>query len=305
VISALAILLLANLLDAAFGEPPNAVHPVSWMGHLIGWLRDAAPRAGPRRQLAAGLFIALVVPAVSITAGAALLAAASHPWLAVLVAAVILKTMMALRALGGAARTVHDALAAGDISGARAGLTSLCSRSPETLSPAALATATIESVAENSSDSFVAPLLAYAAFGVLGAIGYRAVNTMDAMIGYHGRMEYLGKAAARLDDLANLIPARVTALLLLAAGALLGYPVSRAWRIARRDARRTESPNAGWPMAVMAGLLGVVLDKPGHYRLGDPVRPVSPALIGDAWRITRLAGGLAVLLVAGLIAAGA
>ena len=295
----IAAVLLACAADATFGEPPNPVHPVSWMGHVIGWLVRIAPARGPARQLVAGTMIALGVPVATAGAGAVLVATlAPHPLLALLVTAVVLKTMLALRALGAAAEAVRAALAAEDLPAARQALSSLCSRSAHKLAAPELVAASIESVAENTSDSFVAPLLFYGALGLPGAIAYRAVNTMDAMIGYHGRYEYLGKAAARLDDLANIIPARLTALLLLAAGAILGHSLADGWRILRRDARLTESPNAGWPMAAMAGLLGVALEKSGHYRLGDARRPITPALITEAWRIARLAAGLAVMLLA-------
>jgi len=133
-----------------------------------------------------------------------------------------------------------------------------------------VAAAAIESVAEKASDALVAPALAYAAFGLPGAAVYRGINTLDAMIGYRGAYEWLGKAAARLDDAANLIPSHLTnGLLALAAGPGRGRAV---WRIAWRDHRRTASPNAGWPMAAMAGAIGVELEKVDHYRLGAPAR---------------------------------
>src|SRR5262249_42349128 len=146
---------------------------------------------------------------------------------------------------------VRDALDAGDLRGARAGLPSLCSRDPSALSVAAVTAATIESVAENASDSVVAPLLFFGFFGLPGAAFYRAANTLDAMIGYRGPLERVGKVAARLDDCLNFVPARLTAFLLLAAGAGTGADVARGFATLRRDAARTESPNAGRPMAAM------------------------------------------------------
>jgi len=120
-----------------------------------------------------------------------------------------------------------------------------------------------------TTDSYVAPWLAFALFGLPGAAAYRALNTLDSMIGYRGRYEHLGKASARLDDLVNLLPARLAALLMLAAGALRRLPARRGSRIALRDRRRTASPNAGWTIGAFAGLLGVALEKAGHYRIGD------------------------------------
>ena len=156
----------------------------------------------------------------------------------------------------------------------------------------------MESVAENASDSAVAPLLFWAVLGVPGAVAYRAVNTLDARVGYRGRHEWLGKASARLDDLLNLVPARVTAALLLVAGLACGADARRGLAVLRRDGARTESPNAGRPMAAMAGLLGVRLEKVGQYQLGDPIRPVTGETIFAAWRIAWLAALAAAALAA-------
>src|SRR5262249_14746630 len=169
------------------------------------------------------------------------------------------------------------------------------SRDPSALDAPLVVAATVESVAENASDSFVAPLFYYALFGLPGAMAYRAINTADAMIGYHGRYERLGKAAARLDDLANFIPARLTPLLLLIAGAAARLRVREGWRIFRRDGGVTESPNAGRPMAMMAGLLGVQLEKVGHYRLGDAHAVLDVSHIDRAWRAVVIAATLAAI----------
>ncbi|HEX7487583.1 MAG TPA: cobalamin biosynthesis protein, partial [Anaeromyxobacteraceae bacterium] len=146
--------------------------------------------------------------------------------------------------------------------------------------------------------SAVAPLLFWAVLGVPGAMAYRALNTLDARIGYHGEYEWLGKASARLDDLANLVPARVTAVLLLAAGALRGGDVRRGLATLRRDGARTESPNAGRPMAAMAGLLGVELEKVGCYRLGGGLGSAGHGSIGAAWRLASSAAVGAAALAA-------
>ena len=141
--------------------------------------------------------------------------------------------------------------------------------------PQLVAAAAVESVAENASDSFVAPLFYYALLGLPGALVYRAVNTLDAMIGYRGRYEYLGKAAARLDDLLNLVPARLTARAAARRGALRGRGrAARRARAARATRGRTASPNAGHPMAAMAGLLGVRSRSPAPTALGDARQPV-------------------------------
>jgi adenosylcobinamide-phosphate synthase len=292
----------ALLIDRIIGEWPSAVHPVVWMGKVTIFLERLAPAKGRRRQLAWGAVIAFLVPAIFAGASAILLASvARYPWVELLLAIWLLKSTFALRALADAARQVEGALGRDALSEARHGLRSLCSRDSSALAPSELVAATIESVAENASDSFVAPLLYYAVLGVPGALFYRAVNTLDAMIGYHGKYEYLGKVPARLDDLLNWLPARVTAFLLLFAGWLGGKRVRRGWSTWRRDAHTTESPNAGRPMAVMAGLLGVELEKMGHYRLGDPLEPLSVKKIGEACRMLGMAALLGTSMVFVLI----
>ena len=243
------------------------------------------------------MLLALLVPCAWAAAAAFSIAAlARWPWLALLASALLLKSAFAVRALGRAARLVRDALAAGSVPDARAALRNLCSRDAGQLDAASLVAATVESVAENTSDSVVAPLCYYALFGLPGAIFYRAVNTLDAMVGYRGRYEYLGKASARLDDLLNLVPARLTAALLLAAGALTRQRVARGYAVWRRDAARTASPNAGRPMAAMAGLLGVQLTKGDEYRLGDAERALEPRTIDEAWRVAALGALLCAVL---------
>jgi adenosylcobinamide-phosphate synthase len=302
-VHAAGVLAAAWLVDATVGEYPRRLHPVVWMGRTVSWLERRAPRPGrPLAQLAWGALVALAVPAL-FAGAAALLIRAVEPWsvAAFVLEALLLKAAFALRELGRAAGAVRAALEGGPLAGAREALRSLCSRDPTRLGEPELVAGAVESVAENASDSFIAPLLVYALFGVEATLAYRAVNTLDAMVGYHGRYEFLGKVPARLDDLLNWIPARVTALLLLGAGALDGRDVRRGLSVWMRDARRTESPNAGHPMAAMAGLLRVELTKTGHYRLGDPGAALLPARISEAWGVARIAAALGVLVAVALL----
>ncbi len=288
---------LAFAIDLALGEFPAPLHPVVWMGRLLSLLERAAPAAGRTRQLAWGALVAVCVPGLFAAAALALASATRRlGWAGVPLDALALKSTFALRALGEAGRCVRDALRAGDLGRARDGLRSLCSRDPSRLGPRELAAGAVESLAENASDSVVAPLFWFALLGLPGAFACRAVNTLDARIGYHGSFEWLGKPAARLDDLWNLVPARLTAVLLLAAGLLLRADARGGVRVLLRDGGATESPNAGRPMAAMAGLLGVALEKPGHYQLGREGSPPSAESIGAAWRIVRVAALLAAVL---------
>ncbi|HEY2515341.1 MAG TPA: adenosylcobinamide-phosphate synthase CbiB [Polyangiaceae bacterium] len=294
-----ALLLTAAAIDATLGEPPNPLHPVVWMGTSIQRLVAWAPLRGRAGPFTYGLVLAIALPALwAFLAFLALDRSAAHPLLAFAVGVFLLKSSFSLRGLGRAARVVQTALLRGDLASARFELRSLCSRDASALDEPLLAAAVVESVAENASDSFVAPLFYFALFGIPGAVFYRAVNTLDAMIGYRGKYEWLGKASARLDDLLNLIPARLTAALLLVAGKLLRLDLRGGWRVLRRDGQRTESPNAGLPMATMAGLLRVRLEKRGCYALGDALDPIGATTIDLAWRTTRTAALLAVFTTA-------
>lgn len=269
----LAVLVAAALVDAITRELPSAVHPVVWMGKLISWLEKHAP--GPERRgaaLAAGAGIALILP--TLFGGTAWLATVGLrgmgpvPYIAG--GAVLLSATFAVKGLGRAGIATCRAVDSDNQAAARESLRRLVSRDTSALTRPFVLMAAIESIAENTTDSFVGPWLAFALFGLPGAFAYRAVNTADSMIGYRGRYEHLGKAAARLDDLVNLIPARLSALLmLLVAGPASGCAVGRGWMVTLRDRRLTASPNAGWTISAMAGLLGVALEKVGHYRLGD------------------------------------
>jgi len=301
----LAVLLAALAVDRFLGEPPNALHPVVWMGKLIGALERRLPRGKAWLELCGGTLVTLLVPLTFAGGSWALLQQLQRWPVAHFVVSVwLLKSSFAFRGLGRAAFGVRDALGSGDLAAARRALRSLCSRDPSTLDEPLLVAASVESVAENTSDSIVAPLFYYALLGIPGAVAYRAVNTLDSMIGYHGRFEYIGKVAARLDDILNFVPARLTAALLLIGGLLARCDARRGWRIWRRDGGKTESPNAGQPMATMAGLLGVQLEKVDHYKLGDVGEPLSGAQIDRAWRIVTLGMGVALSVWIGAVVLG-
>jgi adenosylcobinamide-phosphate synthase len=289
-----AILLPAVVLDLALGDPPNGYHPVAWLGRATDRLERLAPQHGWAARLVYGLAMVQGLVGTSLLVGTLLerALAGCRPAARVVLTAGLLKLAFSFRDLIEAAARVRTHLKGGDLDAARADLRSLVSRAADELDAGQVASAVIESLAENLSDSLVAPLLYYLAFGLPGALGYRAANTLDAMIGYHGEYEELGKAAAHLDDLLNLGPARLSALLLLGAACLGFGDRRRAWSGLWRDHARTESPNAGWPMSVTAGALAVRLEKVGHYRLGEGQRVPVPDDIGRAVRLCAGAAGL-------------
>lgn len=281
--------LAALILDRTLGEPPARLHPVVWMGAYCAWAgRRMRSGTSPRAQVVAG---AVATAGGVIVAFAA--AAAIHRGLrrlprgvAVLAEAAALSTLLSARMLEDEVCAVEDALAGGDVAAARRAVGRLVSRDVTALDAAQVRQAALASLAENTSDSIVAPLWWYGAAGLPGAAAYRFVNTADAMWGYRDAgWEWRGKTAAYADDVANWWPARVTALLLAPRSLASRRDTTRV----ARAAAVTPSPNAGWPMGAMALLLDVRLDKTGVYTLHPSGRPVRPSDIGRAISATRRA----------------
>ena len=259
--------LAALALDLMWGEPPLWAHPVVLVGRVIAALERVAP-SSPRAALMHGALLVALPAAGAALAGAT--AARPRPSLLRACFAVwLLKTTFALRDLDRAALRVERALRDHDVDQARNELRSLVSRQTADLDEQLVASAAIESVAENLCDSYVAPLFWYRLGGLPAALAYRVVNTADAMVGYRGRYEFLGKVAARLDDLLNYVPARLSAIALASAAPLVRARSTAALTGGAREHARTASPNAGWPMATAAAALAVRLEKSGHYRFGS------------------------------------
>src|SRR5256712_674553 len=284
----------ALAIDLALGEPPERFHPVVAMGRAISALEMLAPHE-PRRARAFGLLLPLV-PAVGAALAGALLGRVGPAPLRFVAVAWMLKSSFALRSLLAASRRVERSLAREDLASARRELRGLVSRPTADLPAHAIASAAIESLAENLCDSYAAPLLFHRCAGLAAALAYRAVNTADAMVGYRGRYEDLGKAAARLDDALNYAPARLSALALVAAAPFAGGSARDAWRVALAHHGRTASPNAGWPMAAAAGALGLRLAKPGPYSLGTGHAP-GPCDIRRARRHVAIAAAVITICV--------
>ena len=296
------LLLLALTIDRVLPEPPEPTHPVVWLGKLINNIERLAPSTAP---LAFVFGAGAVVLVVGTWMAASLLVVDVLGRMAIplyiIGGALLLRTGFTVRGLVVAAEAVRRSLAAGRIDIARSRLIMLVGRNRSSLDPQMASAAAIESVAENTTDSFIAPWLMFALFGVPGAIAYRAINTFDSMWGKRGRYEYLGKFAAHLDDVVNYVPARLSGMLMLGAGATRGFPWHRGMSVMVRDRHITESPNAGWTMSAMAGLLGRRLEKQGHYVLGgefpapmgEDIHTANNLAIGTAW--------LGVVLVLGIL----
>ncbi len=292
--------LIALELDLALGDPPSRWHPVAWVGRALDAGRRGLSGSPPSLLLVGG---AALVAALAVVAAAVVLslerALSAWPLAALLLDAALLKGALSVRGLFTAVSDVQRALEAGRLETAREALgRDLVSRPVASLDAGQVASGAIESLAENLTDSLVAPVLFFVLGGVPAAWAYRVVNTADAMLGYHdGELEYLGKAAARLDDALNWAPARLAAAALVAGAALAGGSGTRAWQMLRRDGGDTASPNAGRTMAAMAGGLRVCLAKPGHYSLGEGAPP-GPRTIGLALRVAAIAAGVAMAAAA-------
>ncbi|MFI1240936.1 cobalamin biosynthesis protein [Nocardia salmonicida] len=285
-------LVLGFVLDRVFADP-RRWHPVAGFGSAAAAL-EAKTYVDDRR---AGVVHEVI--AVGSVVGIGLLVTRGRGRGGVLVTALATWTALGGRSLVRAGSAMADRLEADDIAGARELLPSLCGRDPSVLDADGLARAALESIAENTSDATVAPLLWGAVAGVPGVLGYRAVNTLDAMIGYRNeRYERFGWAAARTDDVANLVPARVTGLLTAGLAPIVGGSSSRALRAWRRDAGGHPSPNAGVVEASMAGALGIGLGGRTEYRHGVELRPTlgdGPApTAGDLRRAVRMSAGVQV-----------
>ncbi len=284
--------MLGFVLDRVFADP-RRWHPVAGFGSAAVAL-EAKTYVDDRR---AGVVHEVI--AVGSVVGIGLLATRGRGRGGVLVTALATWTALGGRSLVRAGFAMADRLEADDLAGARELLPSLCGRDPSVLDADGLARAALESIAENTSDATVAPLLWGAVAGVPGVLGYRAVNTLDAMIGYRNeRYERFGWAAARTDDVANLVPARVTGLLTAGLAPLVGGSSSGALRAWRRDAGGHPSPNAGVVEASMAGALGIGLGGRTEYRHGVELRPTlgdGPApTAGDLRRAVRVSAGVQV-----------
>ena len=312
------------LLDFLFGDPEflTPIHPVVLMGRCISCLEKALRARFPKTErgsFAAGLTMAMILIAGTILLCSGILRILDriHPVFALAAETLWCWQALAAKDLRVEALRVYDALTGGTVVLARAAVARIVGRDTANLDPAGITRAAVETVAENFSDGVVAPMLYMILGGAPLALGYKAINTMDSMVGYRNERDRdFGKAPARIDDAANYIPSRLAALLLIAAAALCERDAGKAMQIWRRDRRKHASPNAAQCEAVMAGALGVRLCGPASYfgvphekpYIGDDERTVEPEDIRRACRM-ELAGswlclGLLALIRMGLMRLG-
>ena len=297
------------LLDLLLGDPviPHFPHPVMVMGRMISRLEKHLRRLfpdTPRGQLAAGRVLAAALPlgTLAVTGLVCWGGAALHPAIGFFFQTLWCWQALAMRCLAQESRNVHRVLLTEDLPAAREAVGRIVGRDTENLTEEGIIKATVETVAENFSDGVAAPLFFMLLGGAPLAMTYKAVNTMDSMVGYkNDRYLYFGRAAAKLDDAANYIPARLAALLWIAGSGLAGQNMSGAWRIWRRDRRNHASPNSAQCESACAGALGVQLAGPASYfdkvydkpTIGDALRPVERSDIPRTNKMLYAAGFLA------------
>ena len=316
----LTALIVGFVLDLLLGDPRWIPHPVRMMGKLIAGLEKPLRRLFPKTpggERAAGMVLVILVTGISAGAAWGLLALAGlvHPWAAFGVESILCYQCLAARSLRDESMKVYYALRTGTLAEARLAVSMIVGRDVDRLDGTGVAKAAVETVAENASDGVIAPLLYLALGGGALGIFYKAVNTMDSMVGYkNDRYLYFGRCAARLDDVMNYLPARLAGVLLCLAAPLAGLDGRGAWRIFLRDRRKHKSPNSAHTEAAAAGALGLRLAGPSVYFgelvekpfIGDGGRGVEPE---DIRRVNRLmfagAGAAVVMSALALIAIGA
>lgn len=302
------------VLDTLFGDPPWLPHPVVLMGKAISALekrlRARLPQT-PQGELLGGAVVAFTLPVGTflLTSLVCLGAAKLSPWLGLAVQMFWCGQALAAKGLAQESTNVYRALIKPDLPAARKAVSRIVGRDTQNLTLEGVTKAAVETVAENASDGVIAPLLYMVLGGAPLALTYKAINTMDSMLGYKNeKYLYFGRAAAKLDDAANYLPSRLAGLLWCAAAALTGNSPKGAWRIWRRDRRNHASPNSAQTESACAGALGVQLAGPAYYfgeyyakpTIGDPLRPIEPEDIRRANRmmyaesVLALAVGLAV-----------
>ncbi|MDH5816595.1 MAG: cobalamin biosynthesis protein [Candidatus Nezhaarchaeota archaeon] len=298
-VAEVALLCTSFAFDKLLGDPPSKYHPVVWIGWLIGKLKFLNKGSSRRRRFLGVLVALTVVAAFSLPVFLLLNCLMTIHLLAyILIGGLIFKFTFAFRSLSDYTRPIAEALKKGNLEEARRFIPFIARRDPSKLSSELIASAAVESIAESTVDGITSPLLYFSLFGVPGACAFRAVNTLDSMLGYKtSELKDFGWFSARLDTALNFLTSRITALIMVLTAKLLGLDARNGLKIALRDHSKTESLNAGWPMSTMAGILGVRLVKQGFYELGDPLNPLQPDHILKAIKVMRMTVLLYVIII--------
>lgn len=298
---------LAFILDMIFGDPYWLPHPICLIGKLISGLEKILRKAVKSAFWGGFILVCVVVLLCwAVPFGILFLAGLVHPILRLVVETFFCYQIFAAKSLQTESMKVHTPLLQGDLKEARKFLSYIVGRDTESLSEEGVIKATVETIAENTTDGVIAPLLFMILGGAPLAFLYKGINTMDSMIGYKNeKYLYFGRAAAILDDIANFIPARISAMLMILGAMVLGLDGKNAWKIYWRDRKNHKSPNSAQTESVCAGALGVQLAGDAYYfgkltkkpTIGDPLRPIEASDISLTNRLMYVTSTQAVLLV--------
>ncbi|HID15586.1 MAG TPA: cobalamin biosynthesis protein, partial [Candidatus Atribacteria bacterium] len=291
----------AIIIDLVFGEPPIKFHPTVWMGRTIAFLKTKFKSKNAKIEKLNGVFMAIItISLFTIIIYLLLLLIRYYLGYVVylIISIIILKTTFAIKSMEQHTIPIMESIESGNLPKARKYVSLIVSREVSKLNEKQVISATIESIAENIVDGITSPFFYYAFFGIPGAIAYRVINTLDSMVGYKDEEHMnIGWFSAKIDMIANYIPARLTAITMIIASFLLGKDYKNAWKILLRDKDKVGNPVSGWTMSAMAGALGVKLEKPAHYVLGDPMNELRVEHILDALKIMKLTSMLFLVLI--------
>lgn len=299
--SAITIIIMSLVIDLTLGEPPRKIHPVVWMGKLISYIDRRIPRGNKYIEIAAGLSMCLVVTIIFTLLFTVFLAVIRKilgviPW--ILASALLLKTTFAIKDMKKHVKIVADHINRNDLDAARCAVSMIVSRDVKSLDHRHIMSASIESTAENIVDSTISPFFNLGLFGIPGAIAYRSINTLDAMVGYkNNKYINIGLISAKLDDILNWLPARLSVIFMIFVSYILGkhrnFPINAIFR----DASKLDSPNSGFPISTMARILNIRLEKIGHYSVGVGALPHDIKYLFEAVKIMEITSILFIILV--------
>ncbi len=297
ILESIIIIGLAIFLDLVFGDPRNKYHPTAWIGEFISNLVPLFKNENPHLEKFGGILVVLI----STTVIATLLLILNLKLdsiivnefvsiiVIILVSAILLKTTIAIRGMEKHALAVTNALENDDIDKARTKLAMITKRKTKNLDKNHILSGVLESISENTVDGITGPLFYFALFGLPGAFVYRVINTIDSMIGYKTEMfKNLGWFGANCDNIINYIPSRLTGLIMVLGAMLLGHDWKNCYEIFKRDGKKTDSPNAGYPMAALAGALGTTFEKIEHYSLGAGNQEITSKKVTDAITLMKV-----------------
>ena len=295
ILDSLLILSLAFLIDLVFGEVPDRIHPTLWMGKVTAYFKSKLKNENSRVEKINGVLLCLLLIVLFVIPVYFMLFWVHEffGWLPYIVAsAIVLQTTFAIKCMKQYTLPVAAAVEKGDYDRARQLLPFIVRRNPTELTKRHIISAAVETIAEGTTDGITSPFFYFALFGVPGAVAFRVVNTLDSMVGYKDLDHInIGWFSAKMDTIANYIPSRLTAILMMLSALLLRENWRKSWRILQRDRKNTASHNAGWTISTMAGALNIQLEKPGFYKIGDN-NDLSPTHIIKALRIMVLTATL-------------